>query len=56
MFGRALKSRLALPLCPPYPGGRQTTYNWDVTSADVSVPTVFFSILFFPLPFNPQLL
>lgn len=46
-FRRALKSRLALPLCPPYPGGRQTAYNWDGTSAAMFFGANSFSFYIF---------
>jgi hypothetical protein len=57
-FRGALKSRLALPLCPPYPGGRQTAHNWDGTSAAMFfcangfIFNFFFFLMFFSFPFH----
>jgi len=50
MFRRALKCHLALPLCPPYPGGQQTAHNWDGTSAAPMFRCQRFPFLFFFQP------
>lgn len=50
-FCRTLKSCLALPLCPPYPGGRQTAYNWDGTSTAMFFGANGFIFYFFPFHF-----